>query len=313
VIPHTVLHEAGVSWGDRVNLAGRVRFLQDARLDDAADHVHHARPLIVFVDELEGTATLRSGKPIIISPVALFGAMDPDDMDPDDPCYHQGPEPRYTFVQCALGDDSELDAAAEWIEKYAKKYAGRVITNFDEQRPLLADAPLSYQRLVSKTYDRTVIKHFAGTVVVDRIDKLVHEETTTQYFGDMHMGHNINVKGHAIIAIESTLNNVTQTIGTAQGLDANQKSQLEAMVQSLKAELDDVKSSHPDEAKEIADAVEKAVANASKPPEQRKQSLLQLSAKGLKDAAELIKDSAPNILETAGLIAKFIVGLSSPS
>ncbi len=41
----------------------------------------------------------------------------------------------------------------------------------------------------------------------------------------------------------------------------------------------------------------------------RKQSLLQLSAKGLKDAAELVKDIAPTILTTADLIAKFIVGL----
>ncbi len=61
--------------------------------------------------------------------------------------------------------------------------------------------------------------------------------------------------------------------------------------------------------KKIAEALEKAVANAAKPASDRKQSLLQLSAKGLKDAAELVKDIAPTILTTADLIAKFIVGL----
>jgi len=105
------------------------------------------------------------------------------------------------------------------------------------------------------------------------------------------------------------LSNVTQTIGTAAGLDSAQKSQLDALLQSLKADLDRLKASHADETKEIAEALEKAVVNAAKPPQERKQSLLQLSAKGLKDAAELVKDTAPSILTTAGLIAKFIVGL----
>jgi len=81
------------------------------------------------------------------------------------------------------------------------------------------------------------------------------------------------------------------------------------MVESLKTELDSIKSSHPDEAREIASAVEKAVAHASKPSGQREKSMLGLSAKGLKDAAETVKDIAAAVLATAGLIAKFVVGL----
>ena len=96
---------------------------------------------------------------------------------------------------------------------------------------------------------------------------------------------------------------------TAAGLDSSQKSKLESLVQSLKADLEKLKASHADEAKEIAEALEKAVANAAKPPTERKESLLQLSANGLKEAAKLVKDTAPSILKTAGLIAKFIVGL----
>jgi hypothetical protein len=80
-------------------------------------------------------------------------------------------------------------------------------------------------------------------------------------------------------------------------------------VQSLKAELDTLKASHADETKEIAEALEKAVTTAAKPPQERKKSLLQLSAKGLKDAAELVKDIAPAVLATAEQIAKFIVGV----
>src|SRR5260370_14437789 len=301
-IPDVLLRETGLNWGDRANIQGRVRFLQDAGLRDTAGRVHHARPLIVFVDELEGLAARRPGEPIIISPVALFETADADTP-------HRYGRAQYTFVQCAAGPDSELDAAADWIEKYTIKYKGRVITDFDDQRPILADAPLSYQRLVSKTYDRALIRHFGGTIHVDRIDQIVQESVITQHYGDIYVGNKINIGGAAVINIDSVLSNVTQTIGTAPGLDSAQKAQLDALVKSLKADLDELKMSHADETKEITSALEKAVTNAVRPPAERKQSLLQLSAKGLKEAAELVKDIAPSILTTADLIAKFIVGL----
>jgi hypothetical protein len=302
-IPDTVMRQAGVSWGDRVDIQGRVRFLQDAGLLDAASRVHHARPLIVFVDELRGVVSRRAAGPVIIAPVALF---EPTTSRP----YDRDGQPQYTFVQVAAGSDSELDAAGEWIEKYAGKYAGRVITNFDEQRPMLADAPLSYQRLVAKTYERTIIEKFYGTLQADRIDAVIQDSSVTHYFGDVHMGHNIRVGGSAIINIDSTLTNVTQIISDSPGLDAGQKSQLQSMVESLKADLDSLKNTHTDEAKVIADALEKAVSAAAKPAPERKRNLLTLSAKGLKDAAELVKDTAPSILATATLIAKFIVDLT---
>ena len=123
------------------------------------------------------------------------------------------------------------------------------------------------------------------------------------------MGHKINVGGSAIINIGTVLSNVTQTIRSAHGLNPEQKSRLEELIRPLKADLDNLKSNHPEEAKEIAEALEKVVAHAAKPAEERKKSFLELSAKGLKEAAELVKDVAPSILTTVGLIAKFVVGL----
>jgi hypothetical protein len=112
-----------------------------------------------------------------------------------------------------------------------------------------------------------------------------------------------------ISAIDGALGNATITVGTAPGLDAKQKAELEPLVQALKADLDTLKATHASEAKRIAEALEKAVADAANPPEERKKSFLQVSAKGLTDAADLVKDIAPTILTTAGLIAKFVVGL----
>jgi hypothetical protein len=301
-IPDALLRGAGVGWGDQVNIVGQVRFLQDAGLDDVAAYVHHTRPLIVFVDELQGVTNRQPGESIVITPVVLFEFTDWRSRDGYD-------RAQYTFVRCSTASDSDLDAAVAWIEKYAKKFKGRVITNFDEQRPALANAPLSYQRLVDKTYNRTVIKHFLGTVQAAHFNQTINKSVITHDYGGVHVAHNINVGGPAIINIDSMLSNVTQTIGTAPGLDSAQKSQLEGLVRSLNADLDKVKATHPDEAKEIAEALGKAVGHATKPPHERKKSVLQLSAKGLIAATKLVKDIAPGILLTANLIAKFVVGL----
>jgi len=306
-IPNAVLRAANVRWGDEVNILGRVRFLQDAGLVDIACGVHHSQPLLVFVDEIEGVSTRRFTEPITITPVALF--FKETDSQAEEMIPSHGSGPRYTFVTCEAGSNSAVDEAADWIDRYAKKHDGRVITNFDEQRPVFADAPLSYQRLVAKTYDRTIIQRFEGSIHVEHIDRLVQGPVITQQIGEIHMGHKIKVGGAAIINIDSVLSNVTQTIGSSSGLNLAQKAELEKLVQSLKADLDKLQAIHPDETKEIATALEKAVANATKPPEQRKTSILELSAKGLKEAAELVKDIAPTVLTTAGMIAKFTVGL----
>jgi hypothetical protein len=253
------------------------------------------RPLIVFVEKLDPVLSKRP-KDIVISPVVLF----------DKP---ESYEPQYTFVQCLAGSDTEIDDAATWVQAYANKFEGSVVTNFDEQRPILANAPLSYQKLVSKTYDRAIVNKYAP-VLIEHIENLTYQEINRQTFlGETHVGHNVNVTGHAIIAIDSTLNNVTQAIGTAPGLNDKQKSELDELVKTLRTQLEPLKATHADEAKEIADAVEKAVANVSKPAPERKLSMLQLSAKGLTEAANLVKDIAPTVIATAGLIAKFVVGV----
>jgi hypothetical protein len=91
-------------------------------------------------------------------------------------CFNAVAGVRYTFVQCGSTPDDALDKAAHWIEKYAKKHGGRVITNFDERSPVLSDAPLSYQRLIKGTYERTIIGNL-HLGLAERIDVAV----TTEY------------------------------------------------------------------------------------------------------------------------------------
>jgi hypothetical protein len=293
-IPESLLDQSGFQWGETANLTGRVRFLHEAGLDDVARTVRGTRPVIVFVESLvpqKPREPLSEG--FTISPVVLFESRESSDVS-------------YTFLE-VYPTNPLIAGVADWVSAYATKYNGRVITNFDEQCPQLSDAPLSYQRLVTKTYDRTVIHKYAGDVVIQRIDNFT---MTTEHYGDTHVGDNINVTGTSgVVAIHSTLTNVTQTINSSPGLDSAQKKQLEEMVQSLKTELDALRASHPDEVKEIDEAVQKTISLVAKPAAERKSSLLQLSAKGLTEAAELLKDIAPTVLATASMIANFVVGL----
>jgi len=181
-IPARLLRDRSVNWGDWIYAEGQVRYLQDAGLDDIAPSVHHARPLVLFVDTLRGVATGQLDEPILITPVALFN----EDKDLSE---LQHERLQYTFVQCAAGTDAMIDDAADWITAYAAKHSGTVITNFDEQRPLFADAPLSYQRLVTGTHDRTVIKHLCGPMYVDRVEQLQHR---LHFTGDQVMGDKIS-------------------------------------------------------------------------------------------------------------------------
>ncbi len=138
-VPDTLLQKSSIQWGDTVDIKGRVRFLQDVGLEDVGHEIAGVRPILVLVDELRGITTRRKSEtPIIITPVALFQTDGEQEYE----------RSKFSFVQCAAGSDSELDHATEWIEKYSTKHSGHIITNFDEQRPILADAPLSYQRLV---------------------------------------------------------------------------------------------------------------------------------------------------------------------
>jgi hypothetical protein len=171
LVPHRFISEGAIEWGDTVNVVGTVRFLQDASLEDVAAYVHHASPVIIFVEEIEVLSPKKRSAEITITPVALFdqplavGSQDP---------YRRRVDCGYTFVQ-SVSDHRQLSEAAEWIKLYAEKHGGRILTNFDERSPLLADAPLSYQRLVEKTYDRTIIANFHLEKLADRIDSVSTE------------------------------------------------------------------------------------------------------------------------------------------
>lgn len=178
-VPASFLREAKANWGDTVSIRGTVRFLQDAGLDDTAAYVHHTSPIIVFVEQIENLGRREQSKePITLTPVALF---ETETINSQIRLRRGKDNLGYTFVHCQANSDTRLDHAAEWLENYARKFGGRIITNFDEHSPILADAPLSYQKLIRKDYDRIIIErlHVNGAKLADRIDYV--EEIVTEY------------------------------------------------------------------------------------------------------------------------------------
>ena len=129
-IADALIREGNVTWGDTVDIYGTGRFLQDVGLKDTAAAVHHANPVIVCVEKIEGRPKRKQlTEPAIITPVALFK----DEASSETPRrIHRFLRMRdgnlgYTFVQCAAkhhDDDTTLDDAGRWIETYAKSHGG---------------------------------------------------------------------------------------------------------------------------------------------------------------------------------------------
>lgn len=123
----------------------------------------------------------------------------------------------------------------------------------------------------------------------------------------LEFGHRTNVAGDAIINIDSVLENTTQTIHKTSSLPDEKKQELAALVAELRTAMDGLGADYKEEREEIAAALEKAIAKATQP--QPKKSMLELSANGLKEAAQTVAAIAPVVLQTAAKIAAFIVGL----
>jgi hypothetical protein len=290
-IPHSYIREAAVTWGETVKVYGTVRFLQDIGLEDTAASVHHASPLIIFVEKIEGVPKRQQlADPTIITPAVLFSGEDSSGAR-----RNSRPEFGYTFIQCGATDTGELDEAGSWIESYAKKHGGRVITNFDERRPLFSDAPLSYQHLIKKTYDRTIIKHihFKGAKLADRIDHVEQVMSVNVTLGDGTVIH-----GDLVIAnsIKDSFNRVKESHASED---------LKAALQKLSSQVGVlIKNLDSDSAQKAADDLETLTKEALR--EKPRRSWWELSLGGLKDAAKAVGDIGKPLIETVAAVAKLL-------
>jgi Caspase domain len=122
--------------------------------------------------------------------------------------------------------------------------------------------------------------------------------------GTFVSGDQFNMSGNfsgAILNIKSTLSNVTQSIGTAPQGDAATKAQLQALIAQLSAELQKAPVERVSDAEAVAETAKAAVEQVTKA--QPNKTLVQISAEGLKQAAQNLAAVLPTVLPIAVQIA----------
>ena len=208
----------------------------------------------------------------------------------------------YTFVQVQAGLDDELTVAESWLQQYAARYGGRVFTNFDQIRPFLSDAPLSYQRLVNRTYDRVVIEnlyyHGGGSKLADRIDHVESAMAVT-----VTLGNGTVVQGDLVVA-----NSIKESFNRASHDTADK--QLSDTLQRVATELGRVlEKLDPETARKAADDLDTLTKEAARPQPRRK--WWELSIEGIKEAAESVKEIGVPVLETVKMLVPLLTAASS--
>ena len=109
------------------------------------------------------------------------------------------------------------------------------------------------------------------------------------------------------INVNSTLSNVKQTIGALPRADEATKAYLQQLITKLDEALQQAPADKADEVEAVAQYAEEFVgtANSDKPNKVK----MQISADGLKKAAENLAAIVPNVVQIAGAIVAGILGL----
>jgi hypothetical protein len=131
------------------------------------------------------------------------------------------------------------------------------------------------------------------------------EGSIDKHRGTFVSGDQFTMSGNfsgAILKIKSTLTNVAQSIGAAPIGDATTKAQLQQLIEQLSAELQKVPAEQAGEAEAVAETAKAVVEQATKT--QPNKTLVQISAEGLKQAAQNIAAVLPAVLPIATQVAE---------
>jgi hypothetical protein len=125
--------------------------------------------------------------------------------------------------------------------------------------------------------------------------------------GNFVSGDQFNMSGNfsgAILNIKSTLSNVSQSIGAAAHGDDATKAELQALIAQLSAALEQVPAEQTADAEAVVETAKAAVEQATK--EQPNRTMVQISAEGLKQAAQNLAAVLPTVLPLATRIAEAV-------
>ena len=115
------------------------------------------------------------------------------------------------------------------------------------------------------------------------------------------------VGSNNIVNISSTLNSVNQFVQANSYVELSSKQELEKLLRELETALKEVPNENADDAEAVASMAKNLIESATR--EKPNKPLVQISADGLKRAAENIAAIAPKVLLTAQAVIVFIKAL----
>ena len=273
------------------NIWGQVRFLPEF-LEHHFYHLARIPQIYVFVDRIEKTGS--GGESVEITPMVFFEGGRQMGLDR----HHN-----VTYVRCRSNSLATLDQAADWLQWYISRYDGEIITNFDQQRPLFANAPFSLQNIMEGRVDRYRLRRYHiehADIICDTVEQ-IHAEVATMSTVKVDFGNGNVFHGDVVVAerIKNSFNRADK---------ADVPDDLKDLLKQLAVAVGRMSESLPKpDAEKVARDVETLTAEATGANPRRQ--WWELSIDGLKKAAESVGEIGLPVIKLASEIATVLAKL----
>ncbi|MEW6492448.1 MAG: hypothetical protein AB1589_08050 [Cyanobacteriota bacterium] len=170
-IPTNLLREVDFSdYKYKFTLVGQIRFLPKF-LEDHFQHINRIPQIYVVVNHLKITSKEQSSAPVKITPMLFFEAEISDFLKKNNRRNYRN-KGYVTYAICCADSLKTLDNASDWLELYVNRYNGKIITNFDEQRPAFERVPFSLQNIMSNNIAQKVIQELIQETETENINSI---------------------------------------------------------------------------------------------------------------------------------------------
>lgn len=293
-IPNILMEKIGFDFLYKFDISGQVRFLPDF-LERHFYHMSRIPQIYISVDNIIPKRTFRN-LPVKITPMVFFTGGQNMGLEQQE---------NVTFVTCRSDSFDELDAASEWVDWYARRYEGKIITNFDQQRLIFEDAPFSLQNVMNGNIRERDLQQFHiqnAEVVVNSVNSLSMERVSMTKI-DVKLGDNAVIHGDFVVA-----NSIKNSFNQANSADISDE--LKTTLKNLAIAVGKMSEGLPDDqAKVVARDLETLTGEATSSSPRRR--WWELSIEGLKKAAQDVGEIGRPVLELASQIVPLLLAAST--
>ncbi len=202
-VPDPLFKDVATFTGRTFSVTGQVRFLPDF-MERHFRHMQNIPQVYVLVDQITQQRPIEHI--VELTPMVFFIGKRGEG-DRESQCV--------TYVRCHPGTSRGLTEAADWIRWYVGHYGDKIMTNFDQQRPVFSEAPFSLQALMSARVDLSNLEHLHvhGAEVICNAVNNVYSEVKNMAQISVTLGDGTVIKGDFVVAntIKDSFNKVTSS------------------------------------------------------------------------------------------------------